>query len=372
MTEMHDFIPKYAELLVKFCNEVKSGDRVLIKGAIITRDLIEAIYEECMKAGAHVNIEFDETEDMMSSFYTYADENQLSYVSEWQLKRVDEIDCFFGVWGEENTRAGLNQDFEKDERRNNATKKLDDKWNEHINSGKIRWVVCLYPTNAYAQDAGMSLYEYKEFIYKSCKLHHKDPIASWKRLRKRQQKIVDYLNTCKRIRVIAPGTDLRFSTKGRLWINSYGTDNMPDGEIYTGPVENSAEGKVRFTFPACYEGNEVNEVELTFKKGKVIKAKAKKNLEFLQKILDTDEGSKQIGEFAIGLNKDICHFTKEVLCDEKIGGTFHIALGSSYPETGTKIESNIHWDMVCDLRNEGKIYTDGRLFLKDGEIVIDL
>jgi len=369
---MQNYLTKYAQLLVNFCNEVQPDERVLIRGPALAIDLIEAIYEECVKVGAHVFYEFEETENMRNIFSEYATEKQRAYLPKWLSNRLDEIDCYFGICGEENTKEASNNDLEMEKRQILAGKELDDKWDECVNSGKLRWVIFLYPTNAYAQDAEMSLSEFKRFLFRACKLHHKNPIVSWKKIRTEQQKITDYLNESKRIRIVSPGTDLRFSVKDRTWINCFGTENMPDGEIFTSPIEDSVEGYITFSYPACYCGHEVENVKLTFKNGRVSKIKAKKNEEYLKAILETDEGAKQVGEFAIGLNKDVQSFTKEILLNEKIGGTIHIALGSSYPEAGGLVKSSIHWDMVCDLRDGGKIYTDGKLFMHNGQLVIEV
>jgi aminopeptidase len=237
-------------------------------------------------------------------------------------------------------------------------------------AGELRWVLGPYPTNALAQDAEMSLTDYEDFVYSACLPDVNDPIGYWRNFSARQDKIVNWLKGKQTIRVVGKETDLRLSIIGRNFENCDGKMNMPDGEVFTGPVEDSMEGHVYFSYPAIYGGHEVTGVRLTFEKGEVVKATADKNQDYLLKTIATDAGSKRVGEFAIGTNEGIKKFTREILFDEKIGGSFHMALGSGYPETGSTNESAIHWDMVCDLRDGGEIWVDNVLFYKNGKFVI--
>jgi aminopeptidase len=238
-------------------------------------------------------------------------------------------------------------------------------------AGEFRWVSTIFPTNAYAQDAEMSLDEYEDFVYTACMPDMDDPVGYWGRFSTWQQKIVDWLKGKERVHVIGPDTDLRLTIAGRSFINSDGKHNMPSGEVFTGPVEDSAEGRVYFSYPAIYQGREVTGIRLWFEKGKVVKATAKKNEDFLHRILDTDEGARSLGEFAIGTNKGIDRFTGQILFDEKIHGSFHMAVGKGYPETGSKNSSAVHWDMICDMRAGGEIWVDDELLYKDGQFVIE-
>jgi aminopeptidase len=201
-------------------------------------------------------------------------------------------------------------------------------------------------------------------------LHLKDPVAAWKKVHNKQKKICKVLDTKKKIRVVAKDTDLTMNVEGRKWINCDGKANMPDGEIFTGPVEDSVEGTVAFSFPGYYSGKEADGIRLTFRKGKVVKASASKNEEFLRTMLDSDEGARRVGEFAIGTNYSVQKFTRNTLFDEKIGGTFHMALGASIPESGGVNQSGVHWDIVNDMRQGGKIYADGKIIYKDGQFTI--
>jgi aminopeptidase len=216
----------------------------------------------------------------------------------------------------------------------------------------------------------MSLREFEEFLFGAALVHEPDPIAAWQAISVEQQKLIDWLEDKDQVRLVGPDTDLHLSIKGRSWVNCDGHENFPDGEIFTGPVEDSVNGHVRFTYPACTDGREVEDVRLWFEEGKVVKATAAKNEAFLHTMLDTDEGARYLGEFAFGTNKGVQHFTKNILFDEKIGGTVHMAVGAGFPETGSKNRSGIHWDMICDLRQGGEVWVDGILFAKDGKFTI--
>ncbi len=213
----------------------------------------------------------------------------------------------------------------------------------------------------------MSLSEYEDFVYRACHATEEHPIAFWNSVREKQQSAIDHIQGHDRVVLRGPNVDLTLSVKNRIFLNSAGVFNMPDGEIYTGPVEDSVNGWVKFTYPAIYNGVAVEGAELTFSNGKVISAKADKNQDFLLKMLETDAGSRYLGEFAIGTNFEIDKFTGQILFDEKIGGSFHMALGASYPETGGKNKSAIHWDMICDMRDDAEILVDGELYYKNGE-----
>jgi aminopeptidase len=216
----------------------------------------------------------------------------------------------------------------------------------------------------------MSLSEFEDFCYGAALVHEPDPIAAWRNISKEQQKLIDWLSDKHQVRLVGPDTDLTLSIKGRSWVNCDGHENFPDGEIFTGPLEDSVNGHVRFTYPACTDGREVEDVRLWFENGKVVKATAAKNEQFLLTMLDTDEGSRTLGEFAFGTNKGVQRFTKNILFDEKIGGTVHMAVGAGFPETGSQNRSAIHWDMICDLRQGGEVWVDGEIFAKDGKFTI--
>jgi aminopeptidase len=237
--------------------------------------------------------------------------------------------------------------------------------------GELDWTVTMYPTDAYAQDADMSQQEFADFVYGACYADQEDPVALWQAIHERQQKLVDWLAGKKEIKVKGSNIDLKLSIDGRQFINSDGTANMPSGEIFTGPVEDSVQGWVRFSYPAVTRGVEVDGVELTFDKGKVVEAKATKNHDYLIQMLDLDEGARYLGEWAIGTNDRIDRFIKNILFDEKLGGTIHMAVGAGYPETGSVNDSAIHWDMICDMGDDGEIWVDDELFYRGGKFLIE-
>jgi aminopeptidase len=241
---------------------------------------------------------------------------------------------------------------------------------ERAAAGELRWCGTQVPCHAAAQDAEMSLSAYEDFVFKAGMLHLADPAAAWRRVSERQQRLVDYLNGKKEIRFVTPqGTDLRAGVEGRRWINCDGHENFPDGEVFTGPIEDAVEGTVCYSFPAVHDGREADGIRFTFRGGKVVEASAAKGEEFLIAMLDQDAGARVLGEIAIGTNYAIERYTKNTLFDEKIGGTFHAAVGSSYPESGGKNDSALHWDMVCDLRRGGQIFVDGKLISENGRFV---
>jgi aminopeptidase len=284
---------------------------------------------------------------------------------------METYDVRIAIMCTENTKAMSNVDPARMVVRRQGQAEIFKTFLQRIGSGEMRWVGTLFPTNAYAQDAEMSLTEYEDFVYGACLPDIDDPVGYWHRFSAWQQKIVDWFAGKERVRVVGPETDLHLSIVGRVFKNSDGRENMPDGEIFTSPVEDSVEGHVRFSYPTIYRGRELTGVRLWFENGRVVKASAEKNEDFLLQTLDTDDGVRYAGEFAIGTNKGITRFTGETLFDEKINGSFHVALGAGFPEVGGKNESAIHWDMVSDLCDGGEIWVDDELVYKDGQFVID-
>jgi aminopeptidase len=363
-------IEKLADVLVNYSVEVQPGDKVVVQGDAPAGSLLKAVYAKVLQAGGHplMYVSLPGTQEL---FFRHASDEQLQHVPE-PLKLIAETyDVRIGIRGAENTKALSNVDPAKTVLTSQAHVGLMKTSMRRSASGELRWVGTLFPTNAYAQDAEMSLSEYKDFVYSACMPDSDDPVGHWRRFSAWQQKIVDWLKGKERVHVVGPETDLRLSIAGRTFINSDGKHNMPSGEVFTGPVENSVEGHVYFSYPAIYREREVTGVRLWFEGGKVVKATAEKNEDFLRQTLDTDAGSRYVGEFAIGTNKSITRFTRQILYDEKINGSFHMAVGAGYPETGSKNESAIHWDMICDMRDGGEIWVDDELLYKDGEFVIE-
>jgi aminopeptidase len=230
----------------------------------------------------------------------------------------------------------------------------------------LKWVSTLYPTEGYAMEAEMSLADFEDFVYRACHADDADPVAHWKQVEADQARIVDRLAGHDQVVLRGPNVDLCLSIKGRTFINAAGKVNMPDGEVFSGPVEDSVNGWVRFTYPAIYVGVLAEVVELTFSKGKVTKALAAKNQAFLLEMLASDPGASYVGEFAIGTNYEIDRFSHNILFDEKLGGSFHMALGAGYPDTGSKNKSLIHWDMICGMKEDAEILVDGEVIYKNG------
>jgi aminopeptidase len=364
---------KMASVIVKYSLEVREGDLVLLIGELPGLPLVEAIYEELIIAGAHVKTtllppSFEEI------FYAHASDAQLQHTSPFSLHDVAICDKRIRVMAPDNTRSLSNVSPEKQNKASKASQPLFTKMMSRAASGELNWLLTLFPTNGGAQEAEMGLLEYEDFVFGAGYLDKDDPVHYLKTLEKKQQKMVDYMQGKNELHFkTGAGTDLKVNVSGMKWINCSGKRNYPDGEIFTGPNLNAPDGGingvVRYTFPAIWQNTVVENIELTFEKGRVVKATASKNEAFLKSIISQDKGASTLGEIAIGTNYGIKKFTKNILFDEKIGGTFHAALGMGYPETGNTNESALHWDMVCDLRKGGTIAVDGEIISREGKFV---
>jgi aminopeptidase len=362
-------LEKLADVLVRYSVGLKRDDVVVIKGAPVAEPLMIAVYRAALTAGAHPVLRMA-PEEVTELMLKYGADHQLQHVSPLALFEVEKIDASIGIWASENTKALSNTDSDRHALLSSARKPIMTRFMERAANKELRWSGTQYPTQASAQDAAMSLSEYEEFVFGAGLLDRDDPVAAWQEIEKRQQKVVDLLNGKKRLHLeAANGTDLRMSIEGRTWINCCGKENFPDGEVFTGPVEDSVEGTIVYSFPAVHLGHECDGVKFRFKKGKVVEASATSGEDFLLKMLDQDEGARFVGEFAIGTNYGITRYTKNTLFDEKIGGTVHLAVGASYPETGGTNESGLHWDMVCDLRDGGQITVDDEVIYRDGKFM---
>jgi aminopeptidase len=366
-------IEKYAKILVEHSARVARGDRILIEATTAAEPLVRELFVQILERGGipHPMVALPGAMPFSQDelYLTYAKDAQLDFVPTFLRQAYEQFEGRIRVHSATNTRGSTNIDPVKAQRRAKALRAITEAQMRRGGEGSFKWVTTLYPTNAYAQDAGMSLEEYEDFVFAAAHTHEANPIAYWKSTGKAQQNAIDFLADKSQLVLHGPNVDLTLSIRGRKFENSIGVFNMPDGEIFTGPVEDSANGWVKFTFPAIAGGVAVEGAELTFNKGRVETAKADKNQDYLVKMLETDEGSRYLGEFAIGTNKDITRFTGNILFDEKIGGSFHIALGAGYPETGSRNKSAIHWDMICDLRQDSEILADGQTFCKNGEFV---
>jgi aminopeptidase len=360
-------IEKLAKLCVHYSVDVKPDEKVLIQGSESAFPLINELYKECLLSDAHPLIMA--ALDVAYTFFKYAKKHQLKFVSPFERFMVENIDVRIGIYCEPNPRRLTNIDPSRIKMHASSRRGLSEIFYKRVAEGKLKWTVLPYPINAQAQEASMSLAEYEDFVYSSCFVDNEDTVAEWKKVHQQQEKICEFLNHADEIRIIGEDTDLTFSVKGRKWINCSGKENMPDGEVFTAPIENSVNGTIRFTFPGIVAGREVEDITLTFKDGRVVKASAAKGNELLQQLLKI-EGADRIGEAAIGTNYAITKFTKNMLFDEKMGGTIHIALGNSYAESGGLNKSAIHLDILKDMKKYGEIYADGKLFYKNGKFQI--
>lgn len=359
---------KLAHVLAHYSLALKPGDKLLLGGPISAEPLIREIYREAVRAGAHVTTNIW-MEGLQEIFYHEANDEQLTYVSEVDKFETQYYDAELTIWGAQNTKGLSGIDPKRIAKRSEARAILFKLSLARMAKGESRWCGTMFPTNAHAQDAGMSLTDFENFVYNAGLLNEADPVAGWRKVHEQQQRIADFLEQHDEIHIVAPDTDITYRVGGRKWINCAGTENFPDGEVFSGPIENSVNGTVRFTYPAIYDGNEVEDVRLTFREGCVIESSATRGLDFLNAMLDMDAGSRYLGEVAFGLNYNIQQFSKDTLFDEKIGGTMHMALGASLPESGGVNESGLHWDMVCDLR-QGRVYADGQLCYENGRFII--
>ncbi|MFQ5943377.1 MAG: aminopeptidase [Anaerolineales bacterium] len=362
-------VSNLARVLVNYCVDVQPEHLVSIQGLPVAQPLLKEIYREVLRAGGYPYLiaGIDGVEEL---FLSEASDDQLQHVSKVSEMIANEFDARIVVLSSSNTRnlSSLNPERQQLWARTNTG--IMETTMKRSAAKEMNWVGTLYPTPAYAQDAEMSLEEFEDFVYSTTYADQADPVAEWLSFRGMQQRLVDWLDGKKQVEVRGPHIEMSLSIEERIFWNSAGRKNMPSGEIFTGPVEDSANGWVQFSYPAVIQGREIEDVELHFEKGKVVKATAEKNEQFLQSVLEADDGARYLGEFAIGTNKNIDRFIKNILFDEKIGGTIHMALGAGYPETGSLNKSAIHMDMICDMRDGGQIHVDGELFYDSGEFKI--
>jgi len=368
-------VTKFAKVLVEHSARVVSGDRILLEGTTAAEPLLRELYIQILEKGGNPHLMMTLPGLMPFSqeemYLTYAKDTQLDFVPTFYKMAYDQFEGRIRVHSATNTHGTTNIDPAKLQRHGKALSVITEAQFRRGAEGTFKWVTTLFPTDGYAQDANMSLKEYEDFVFGAVHANEDDPISFWKSVESKQQSAVDFMKGKSQVILRGPNVDMTLSVKGRTFMNSFGTFNMPDGEIYTGPVEDSVNGWVKFTYPANYGGTSVEGAELTFSNGRVVTAKADKNEGFLLKTLDIDAGARTLGEFAIGTNFDIQQFTGNILFDEKIGGSFHMALGAGYPETGAKNKSAIHWDMICDMRKDSEILVDGELFYKNGQFVFE-
>lgn len=365
---MQSILNKYAQLLVHYCLEIQPGDQLLIRSTTLAEPLVREVYRVAIRAGAIVETDLSFREQYRI-FINEAGEQQLRHVPPLFKLAMDSFDAYLYIRAPFNLREDQNIDSEKVKIYQKTLGPVNQRYFERIATRDLKRSLCQYPTLAAAQEAGLSLEEYQDFVFGACKLFDPDPASSWLEVRRSQQQVVDHLNQCSDIRYTGDGIDIRFSVKGRTWINSDGQNNMPSGEVFTSPVEDSVNGVIHFSYPAIYMGHEVEGVTLWVKDGWVEKWEARRGKDFLDRIFGMD-GARRFGEAAIGTNYGIDRFTKNILFDEKIGGTVHMAIGQSYLQCGGKNESSIHWDMIAEMRNGGAIYADGEKIYENGKFLL--
>lgn len=367
---MNKLWEKYAGVLVDYSTKVKKGDLVVIRATSHeAQPLVKEIYKQVLLKGANPVVRTI-MPGLAETFVKYANEEQLDYVDPMTEVEYEKADVFISIGAPTNTKSMAKADSKKMAKRSAATRELSSKMLKRSAEGTLRWVIADFPTNALAQEAKMSLEEYTEFLINACYLHLDNPVQKWEEIDKEQQRLADYLNKTTKLHIIGEETDITFDTTGRKWLNCSGQCNFPDGEIYTSPVEDSANGTIYFDFPQIYRGNESQGIKVRLENGKVVEASAKKGEEYFLNMIDMDEGSRFVGEIAIGTNSMIQEITGNILFDEKIGGAIHMALGASYPEAGGKNVSGLHWDLIKNMKNGSEIYADDVLIYKDGKFVI--
>ena len=369
MVFIDDRLSRMAQVLVRYSLNVQPGDLVAIQGGTEAIPLFREVFRETLRAGGHPELKID-IEEAREIYLKEANEDQLNFVSPVTQLLTERFDCLLYIDAETNTRRLSRVDPLRSAKLRKAYNAVDTLWSQRAAQGLMRWCYTQFPTHAYAQNANMSLEDYWEFVCNACMLNEPEPVKQWQAMSAQQQKLITWLNGHKEVHILGEDTDLTLSIKDRPFLACDGHINLPDGEIYCGPVESSAQGTIRYTLPTSYDGHAVDDIRLRFEEGRVVEAHAASSEDYLHSMLTIDEGARRIGEFAFGMNYGIREATRNILYDEKIGGTIHLALGRSYPESGGLNVSALHWDMVCDLREQGEVLVDRELFLKNGKYVL--
>lgn len=358
---------KYADLLLRYCLEIRKGDRLFVHSTFLAEPLLREIYRLGTRLGALVEIDLD-LEEQSRIFFEESGEELLQMVSPVQELRFSHYEKYLKILAPYNLSEDKSIDGDKLKLRREATKHINALYFQRTADGSMDRCLCQYPTNASAQAAEMSLEEYRRFVFDACRLYDDAPIQSWLKVREEQQEITDLLNRAGHIRYEGPHIDIEFSCKDRIWINSDGRANMPSGEIFTAPVDDSVQGEVYFTYPAIYRGQEVAGISLTFKDGYIVDWSAEKGQSVLDEVFQI-EGARRLGEAAIGNNYNIQQMTKNILFDEKIGGTIHLAVGQAYLQNNGTNQSSIHWDMITDMSEDSRIVADGKTIYENGHFI---
>jgi aminopeptidase len=361
-------IYRLADVLVNYSMELQPGEEVAIRTSPLADELTLAVYKAALLVGAHPYI-FSSVPGQQEMFFKYASDEQLEFISPINRLVTEKFKAILDIHARHNTRELSGVDPERMARSRRASADLFDTFVKRIGTRDVKWCYTVYPTNASAQEADMSLADYTEFVFGAGMLDLADPVSAWKTEGEKQHRLIEWLAGKEQVRISGKDVDLRLSIKGRQFLGACGHENFPDGEIYTSPVEDSVEGWIRFAYPAIFSGKEVIDIQLWFEGGTVVREQAGKSQQLLTGLLNTDAGARRLGELGIGTNYSIRRFTKDMLFDEKLGGTIHLAVGRGFPEVGGKNESGLHWDMLCDM-SQSEIRVDGALFYKDGQFVV--
>jgi aminopeptidase len=362
-------VERLAALLCDYSLQLREDDVVRIDAGDCASPLVTSLYRAALvrAANPYVDVALEGLDEILLE---EGSEQQLAYLAPVEWEEIEALDALVTIWSDENTRTLSRADPRKQSRWLAARRSLGNRRWERISSGEMRWCGTLFPTAAHAQDAEMSLADYEAFVFRACHVADPDENAAvfWQARAEELQRRADALAATRELRIVGEDTDLRLGVQGRAWLAAQGQHNMPDGEVFTSPVETETSGEIRFRFPAIFEGREVEDVRLRFERGEIVASEAATGDEYLRSLLEID-GARVLGEAAFGLNYEIDRFTRNILFDEKIGGTVHLALGSSFAQAGGKNVSGLHWDMICDLREEGEVYADGELIWAAGRFL---
>jgi aminopeptidase len=365
---MDQRIEAMARVLARYSLRIEEGELVFLSGEVDTLPLLKALFKEVMDLGAHPQTMITD-QTLREILLRYGSQAQLLYEPPIMRLAAERADVFVSLWGNSNTRIYSNVEVSRIGARVRSSAEIQEIFSQREGRGELRWCGAQFPTDASAQEASMSLAEYEEFVYKACLLDQPNPVSAWQRVAEEQETLCRMLEGKRELRVLSKDTDLTLGIEGRKWINCCGLQNFPDGEVFTSPLEDSAQGRIRFSFPGISFGREVEDIRLVFEKGVVVEASATKGEDILRQLLTVDEGASRVGEIGIGTNYGITRFTRNMLFDEKIGGTVHLAIGRSLPEALGVNSSSIHWDMLCDMRDSGRIYADDELIYQNGRFL---
>lgn len=362
-------IQQLARVLVHYSTEVAPGDLCTIEGESAGEPLIEAIYEEVLRAGGHPAVLIS-PQRAQATLFELGSDDQLDFVSPFAEAAIERGDVRIRVLATTNPRELSGIPAERQVRRQRATGRLMERMMTRTAAGELRWVGCQYPTTGFAAEAEMSLTAYEDFLFGACLCDEPDAVAAWRAAGAETTRLAAWVQGHEEVHIQGPGTDLRLNVAGRQFVAGDGRRNMPCGEFFTGPVEDSANGEISFQLATVFGGREVSGVRLRFRDGAVVEASAERGESLLHELLDSDPGARRLGELGVGTNFHIDRGTRSILFDEKIGGTVHLALGRSYPETGGVNESALHWDLICDLRSGGTLTVDGVQMQRDGRFLV--